>query len=140
LKQKEKVLETISQIKQLNNTSYGKIWSCLGKAYFALLETSRAIEDFKFVQLLGYCTQYNYLNPIIKYQSIKYFVGSLTEIKKYLRLFQQHYIANILAVIICSYVVKWKEELVYINAALEVVSKMNSIFLYKSYFFLNLGD
>lgn len=138
LKQKEKALEIINEIKQID-TSNGKTWHCLGKAYFSIDETSKAIEAFEFAESLGYCKQANYLNLIVAYQSSGYFMKALTKAKEYLQLFPNHYIINILAVIICSCIGKWEEGLFYVNAALEEVPKMNFLYLYKSYFFLNLG-
>jgi tetratricopeptide (TPR) repeat protein len=139
LEDNEEVLEIAAQIEQINPLD-AENWCRLGEIYTDLNEIEKAIEAFEFAESLGYKKQTNYLNLIAVYEKNGNYLKALEKAKEYLYLYPENYIIDILAANICAGMEMWEEALFYVDAALEIVPEMDALYLYKSSFFLNLGE
>jgi tetratricopeptide (TPR) repeat protein len=139
LEHKEKALNMAGKIEQINPLD-GESWHRLGKIYLDLHETEKAIDAFEFAESLEYKNRDNLLNMIAAYEQNGNHLKALEKVKEYLYLYPENYMINILAANICSELELWEEALTYVDAALKVVPEMDSLYLYKSNFFLNLGE
>jgi tetratricopeptide (TPR) repeat protein len=139
LNQKAKALEAMTVIQQKDPLD-GETWHRMGSVYMDLDETEKAIEAFEFSESLNYKKQSNYLGLITVYEKNGNLLKALEKAKEYLYLYPENYMVNILAANICSEMGMWEEALAYIDAALEIVPDMDSLYLYKSNFFSNLGE
>ena len=130
------VAQRIEKIAPLDSVS----WHNLGNFYLEIRETEKAIEAFEFAESLGYDKPTNYLSLISAYEKNSNPIKALEKAKEYLLIYPDNYLINILASNLCSQMEMWEEALEYINEALLVVPDMDSLYLYKSSFFLNLGE
>jgi tetratricopeptide (TPR) repeat protein len=137
--QKEKALEMTNEIERINPLD-GETWHRLGSVYMDLEETEKSIEAFEFAESLNYKKPGNYLGLITVYEKNGNLLKALEKTKEYLYLYPENYMVDILAANICSEMKMWEEALVYIDAALDIVPEMDSLYLYKSNFFINLGE
>jgi tetratricopeptide (TPR) repeat protein len=136
---KDRALALAEKILKINPMD-GEIWHRLGKSYLSLHETEKAIDAFEFAESLGYRKPSNFLNMIRAYEENGNHLRALEKTKEFLLLYPENYLINILAADICSSMEMWEEALVYVDAALKVLPKMDTLYLYKSNFFLNLGE
>jgi len=135
----EKTMEIAEIIEQMNPLD-AYMWHHLGKVYIDLQETERAIDAFEFAESLGYKKQTNFLYLITAYEGNYNHFKALEKAKDLLLLYPDNYMANIFAANICSEMEMWEEALSYVDAALKKAPGIDSLYLYKSSFFLNLGE
>ncbi|MCL1938300.1 MAG: hypothetical protein FWF52_07895 [Candidatus Azobacteroides sp.] len=136
---KKEAIEIAEIIEQMNPLD-GEMWHHLGKVYADLQETEKAIDAFEFAESLGYKKQKNFLYLITAYEGNGNHYKALEKAKDLLHLYPDNYMANIFAANICSEMEMWEEALSYVDAALEKAPEVDSLYLYKSSFFLNLGE
>jgi tetratricopeptide (TPR) repeat protein len=136
---KEKALNLSNIIEHLDPMD-GDAWHRLGTVYLELEEMDKAIDAFEFSESLGYKKQRNYLNLITAYERNGNLLKALEKAKEYLYLYPQNYMINVLAANLCAEMRMWEEALAYVDAALEMMPEIDSLYLYKSNFFINLGE
>jgi len=139
LKDKENVCKIASQVESINPLD-GETWHRLGNIYNEVEEIEKSIEAFEFAESLGYKIQNNYLNLITIYEKNGNYIKALEKAKEYLYLYPENYMINIIATNICSQMEMWEEALYFVNVALKLIPEMESLYLYKSNFFLHLGE
>jgi tetratricopeptide (TPR) repeat protein len=139
LEVKEKALDIANKIEQINPMD-GENWHRLGSVYIDLDEMEKAIDAFEFAESLDYRKKSNYLGLITAYEKNGNHLKALEKTKDFLYLYPESYMINILAANICSEMEMWEEALFYVDAALEIVPELDALYLYKSAFFLNLGE
>jgi tetratricopeptide (TPR) repeat protein len=139
LELKDKSMETAEIIERMNPLD-SEMWYHLGRVYIDLQETEKAIDAFEFAESLGYKKQKNFLYLITDYAGNGNHFKALEKAKDLLFLYPDNYMANIFAANICSEMEMWEEALSYVDAALKKAPDIDSLYLYKSSFFLNLGE
>ena len=139
MKANAKALEIAGKIEQIDPMD-GETWHRLGNVYLDLEETEKAIDAFEFAESLGHKTKSNYLWLVTAYEKNGNLLKALEKTKEYLYLYSDNYMVYILAANICSEMKMWEEALTYIDAALEIVPDLDSLYLYKSNFFIHLGE
>jgi tetratricopeptide (TPR) repeat protein len=136
---KEKVLEIAGKIEQINPLD-GETWYRLGSVYIEMEEPEKAIDAFEFAESLGYTRQSNYLGMVTAYEKNGNPLKALEKLKEYLALYPENYMAYILAANICADMKMWESAIKYVDDALKLVPDFDSLYLYKSNFFINLGE
>jgi tetratricopeptide (TPR) repeat protein len=136
---KEKALNVAAQIETMSPMD-ADTWHRLGIVYNEIEESEKAIEAFEFAESLGYKSPTNYLNLISLYEKNSNGMKALEKAKEYLYAYPQSYMIHIVAANLCSQMEMWEEALFHVNAALESIPEMESLYLYKSNFLLHLGE
>ena len=135
----EKILELAEIIVKMSPFDK-KSWFHLGVIYKDIDELDKAIEAFEFALNLGYKNKNIYINLIAVYELNGNFVMALEKVKEYMQIDPNNYLINLIAANICSQMEMWKDAIEYINNAITLMPKMNSLYLYKSTFLLNSGE
>ena len=139
LELKDKSMEAAETIERMNPLD-DEMWYHLGRVYIDLEETEKAIDAFEFAESLGFKQIKNFLYLITTYARNGNYFKALEKAKDLLFLYPDNYMANIFAANICSEMEMWEEALSYVDAALKKAPDIDSLYLYKSSFFLNMGE
>ena len=136
---KERTLEMADRISKMSPFDM-KSWFHLGVIYKDIDEFEKSIDAFEFALNLGYKNKNIYINLIAVYELNKNFVKALEKVKEYMQIDPDNYLINLIAANVCSQIEMWKEAIGYINNAIALMPKMDSLYLYKSTFLLNSGE
>ncbi|MDR2622919.1 MAG: tetratricopeptide repeat protein [Dysgonamonadaceae bacterium] len=131
-----KIADKIQKMDPLNAES----WYRLGVAFQEINDLEKAIDSFEYAHSLDSTSGNNILSLVYAYERNGNYDKALERIREFLRLYPDNYIVNILASKICSQVENWEEALKYINDAIKLAPAMDSLYLYKSSFFLHLEE
>ena len=134
---KEEVSELTEIIQKLNPLD-GTTWQRLGDSFLEINDLERAIDAFEYAQSLGYDLQSILIQLIYAYEKNKNFGKALEKAKEYLNLYPDSCSVNILAAQLNSQMENWEGALKHINEAIELIPAMESLYLYKSNFFLHM--
>ncbi|GHT75217.1 hypothetical protein AGMMS50262_09870 [Bacteroidia bacterium] len=115
-------------------------WHNLGIFYSEVDENEKAIEAYEFAESLGFEKGINHLNLINAYEKNNNPIKALEKANDYLLDYPENYVVNIMAANLSSQMEHWEEAIRYVDDALRVVPEMDALYLYKSSFFLNLGE
>jgi tetratricopeptide (TPR) repeat protein len=136
----EMVIEIAEKIQQKAPLD-AETWHRLGTAFQEIDDIERAIEAFEYAQSLGYeYSQRNLMNMIYAYEKNNNYGKALEKAKEYLNLYPDSYLVNILASKLCAQVENWNEALKHIDDAIKMAPVMEALYVYKSNFFLNIGE
>jgi tetratricopeptide (TPR) repeat protein len=136
---KKEVIELAEVIHNLNPLD-STTWYNLGLSFQDVGDREKAIEAFEYAQSLGHDPEEVLMNLIFVYDKNKNFNKALEKAKEYLDLFPQSYIINIMAAKFNSLVGDWRGALKYIDEALKLTPYIESLYLYKSNFLLQLEE
>jgi tetratricopeptide (TPR) repeat protein len=139
LKDTDKVIELTEKIQKLRPLD-AESWYRQGVIFRDMDEKEKSIEAFEFAQSLGYNAKENLMNLIYAYEKNDNFSKALEKAKEYLILYPDNYAVNLIAAKLCSDIDDWEEAINYINNTIKVMPEMDSLYLYKSKFFLNLQE
>jgi tetratricopeptide (TPR) repeat protein len=139
LDEKEKVFEYGEIISRLNPFD-SNTWHRLGIAYKDANDLERAIDAFEFAKNLGYTEKENLIHLIQTYEQNGNYSKALENATEYLHFYPNSYLINIVASNICSQMEMWKEAIRFLDNAIKIEPLMDSLYLYKSNYFLNLGE
>jgi tetratricopeptide (TPR) repeat protein len=139
LDEKDNVIELAEIIQKLKPLD-AEAWHRQGVVFQEIDEVDKSIEAFEFAQSLGYDPKQNLMHLIHAYEKNGNFSKALEKTKEYLLLFPDSYMINLIAAKLCSQIENWEEALKYINYAIRLVPSMNSLYLYKSSFYLSLEE
>jgi tetratricopeptide (TPR) repeat protein len=131
-----KLADKIQKIDPLNAES----WYRLGTAFQEINDWEKAIDAFEYAHSLDSTSKNNMMSLIYAYEKNGNYHKALEKIKELLRLYPNNYVVNILASKICSQIENWEEALKYINDAIQFAPDVDSLYLYKSSFFLHLEE
>jgi len=131
-----KLSEVIQNLNPLDNDT----WHRLGLSFQDIGDKERAIEAFEYAQSLGHDPEEILKNLIFIYDKNKNFNKALEKAKEYLNLFPESYVINIMAVKFNSRMKNWTEAIRHIDIALRITPDIESLYLYKSNFLLNLEE
>jgi tetratricopeptide (TPR) repeat protein len=131
-----KLADKIQKIDPLNAES----WYRLGVAFQEIDDWEKAIDSFEYAHSLNSTSRNNMMSLVYAYEKNGNYHKALEKIKEFLNLYPDNYVVSILASKICSQVENWEEALKYINDAIKLVPAMESLYLYKSSFFLHLEE
>jgi tetratricopeptide (TPR) repeat protein len=118
----------------------GVTWHRLGVAYQEAGELEKAIDAFEFAKGLNYNEKENLLHLIQTYEQNGSYAKALENAVEYLHLFPDSYLINIVASNICSQMEMWSEAICFLDNAIKIIPSEDSLYLYKSSYFLNLGE
>ncbi|MDR2086499.1 MAG: hypothetical protein LBP72_04915 [Dysgonamonadaceae bacterium] len=118
----------------------GSTWHHLGIAYNDAGNPEKAIDAFEFAKSLNYSEKENLLHLIQTYEHNGNYAKALENAIEYLHLFPESYLINIVASNICSQMEMWNEAICFLDNAIEILPSIDSLYLYKSTYFLNMGE
>jgi tetratricopeptide (TPR) repeat protein len=136
---KEEVSE-LTQIIQKLNPLDATTWQRLGDSFLEINDLEKAIDAFEYAQSLGYDSKAILMNLIYAYERNKNLGKALEKAKEYLNLYPDSCSINILAAQLNSQMENWEGALKHVNEAIELVPSLESLYLYKSNFFLHLEE
>jgi tetratricopeptide (TPR) repeat protein len=139
LNDSEKVIAIAEGIQKENPLNAGS-WHRLGIAFQEIGDFERAIDAYEFAQSLGYDFRQNMMKLIFAYENNGNFLKALEKAGEYLNLYPDSCLVNMIAAKICSETENWTEAIRFINAAIQLIPEMDSLYLYKSGFLLNLEE
>ena len=115
-------------------------WYRLGISFQEIDDKEKAIEAFEYAQSLGYNPEEILMNLMYVYNKNKNFNKALEKVKEYLILYPDSYIINMLAVKLNSRMKNWSDAIKHIDEAIKLTPDIESLYLYKSSFFLHLEE
>jgi tetratricopeptide (TPR) repeat protein len=139
LNNKEKVSE-YGEIISKANPFDGSVWFRLGIVYKDADDPEKAIDAFEFAKNLNYNGRENLLQLIQTYEQNGNYAKALENAIEYLHLFPNSYLINIIASNICSQMEMWIDAIRFLDNAIDIIPNMDSLYLYKSTYFLHLGE
>jgi tetratricopeptide (TPR) repeat protein len=139
MEDKEEVANLADKIQKMNPLDY-ETWYRLGATFQEIDDIERSIDAFEYAHSLNPQAGQNLMSLIYVYEKNGNYNRALEKAKEFLHLYPNYYIVNIIASKICSQLEKWEEALEYINEAIKIVPEMDSLYLYKSSFFLHLEE
>ncbi|GHV26105.1 hypothetical protein FACS1894176_06160 [Bacteroidia bacterium] len=139
MNRKEESLELAAIIEKIDPME-GEVWHRLGSVYMDLEEPGKAIDAFEFADTLGYEKKHNYLGLISAYEKNGNLQRALEKTKEYLLLYPENHVVFVLAAGIASELGKWQEAIHYIDKAIAKSPELSALYLYKSSFYLSLGE
>jgi tetratricopeptide (TPR) repeat protein len=139
LDEKEEVFKIADKIQKMDPLN-AESWYRLGVAFQEIDDWEKAIDAFEYAHSLNSTSRNNMMSLVYAYEKNGNYPKALEKIKEFLYLYPDNYVVNILASKICSQVENWEEALSYINDAIKLVPAMDSLYMYKSSFFLHLEE
>jgi len=138
---KEKTLEIADKISKMSPFDK-KSWFHLGVIYKDIDELEKSIDAFEFALNLGFKGKSIYINLIAVYELNRNFAKALEKVKEFMQaqIDPDNYLINLIAANVCSQMEMWVEAVKYVSNAITLMPKMDSLYLYKSNFLLNLGE
>ncbi|MDR0798520.1 MAG: tetratricopeptide repeat protein [Dysgonamonadaceae bacterium] len=118
----------------------GETWHRLGIMYFDLDEIVKAIDSFEFARNLGFGTKENLLNLIQSYEQNSNYEKALEIAKEYINLYPDAHLIYIIASNISSLLERWKEAIGFLDQAIQRIPSLDSLYLCKSNYYLQLGE
>jgi len=136
---KEEVLELADVILKLNPLD-AVTWHRLGLSFQDIGDKERAIEAYEFAQSLGHDPEEVLMNLIYAYDKNKNFNKALEKTQEFLDIYPDSYVMTMMAAKLCSDMQNWNDALKYIDIALGLTPDIESLYIYKSNFLLNLEE
>ncbi|MDR0507964.1 MAG: hypothetical protein LBH32_14265 [Dysgonamonadaceae bacterium] len=139
MENKEKVIELgeiISKMTPFDSAT----WHRLGVIYKDAGEFSRAVDAFEFAQSLGINDKENLIQLIDSYEYNGNYQRALEYAVEYMNFFPNNYLINFVASTICSHMEMWHEAIHFLDKAIRIEPSMDSLYLYKCNYLLNLGE
>ena len=127
---KEEVLELAEVIQKLNPLD-AMTWNRLGLFFQDIGDREKAIDAFEYAQSLGYDPEEILMNLILIYDKNKNYNKALEKAKEYLILYPDSHIINLMAAKLNFYMENWTDALKYVDDALKLTPKEESLYLYK---------
>jgi tetratricopeptide (TPR) repeat protein len=139
LEEKEEVAKWADKIQKVNPLDY-ETWYRLGVTFQEINDMEKAIDAFEYAHSLNPKSSQALMSLVYAYEKNGNYSKALEKAKEFLHLYPDVYIVNIIASKICSQLESWEEALKYINEAIKIVPEIDSLYLYKSSFFLHLEE
>lgn len=137
--EKKEVIKLADKIQKMDPLN-AESWYRLGIAFQEINDLDKAIDAFEYAYSLDGTSRNNIMSLVYAYEKNGNYNKALEKIKDFLHLYPDNYVVNILASKICSQVENWEEALKYINDAIKVAPSMDTLYMYKSSFFLQLEE
>jgi tetratricopeptide (TPR) repeat protein len=139
MNEKEKVGKLADKIQKTDPLN-AESWSRIGLAFQEIDDWEKAIDAFEYAHSLNATSKNNMMSLIYAYEKNGNYHKALEKIKEFLSFYPSNYVVNILASKMCSQVENWEEALKYINDAIKFAPDVDTLYLYKSSFFLHLEE
>ncbi|GEM_PF-1290083 len=119
----------------------GFCWFRIGTAYKELQDFESAINAFEHALNLNYeDKKKNLLELSESYELNGNQIKALETIKEFLYLYPDSYFFNLSAANLCANMNEWQEAIKFIDNVLKVQPGMSALYLYKSTYYINMGE
>jgi len=136
---KEQASACADKIQKLNPLD-PESWHRLGVFYAEEEEFENAIDALENAHSLGYDSPKNLILLMSVYEQNESYNKVLQKAKEYLNLYADNYLVQITAARACRFIEDWEGSLFYISNAIRVKPDMDSLYLFQSASYLELGE
>jgi len=136
---KEKAIECADKIQKISPLDSDS-WHRLGMFYAEIEELDNAIDALENAQSLGCDLPKNLILLMSVYEQNENYNKVLQKAQEYLNLYADNYLIQITAARACRFIEDWEGSLFYITNAIRLKPDMDSLYLFQSASFLELGE